>query len=177
MNYKTFEYYELCPPVYRFAVKEGLDDSFLPTQSSEKATGWDVRAAETIILQPTITTLIPLGIRCIAPQGWWLDLACRSSTFAKKQIHTLYGKIDEDYFGQIMLAAQWLPSYHEVGNDIKDYLSQQMVIEKGERVGQLIPVKRMTMKIEQISNQELEEYKESYETLRNAAGFGASGTK
>ena len=37
-------------PNFRFALNEGLDSSFLPTRGTEKSTGWDVRAAGTVII-------------------------------------------------------------------------------------------------------------------------------
>ena len=32
-------------PLFQFALREGLDDQFLPSQGTPLATGWDVRAA------------------------------------------------------------------------------------------------------------------------------------
>jgi deoxyuridine 5'-triphosphate nucleotidohydrolase len=162
-------------PEFQFTLNPGLDDSFLPTQAEKHATGWDVRAAETVIFQPTITVKVPLGLRCFSPYGYWLELRPRSSTFAKKNLSALYGVIDQNYEGQIIAALQWLPPYYEVGNDLKDYLSQQMVVEKGERLCQIVPVRRQIMKVKAISEEEFNDLCQIRGGERGAGGFGSSG--
>src|SRR5271157_2299003 len=104
-------------PVYKFAIREGLarnEISFLPTRGTPKSTGWDVRAAlniweKEIYIRPGEYVKIPLGFRAFCPEGWWFELRPRSSSFGKKNLHALYGVIDEDYEGQLLFAAQYLP--------------------------------------------------------------------
>lgn len=152
-------------PTFKFAVQEGLDQSFLPTKANALATGWDVRCAKETFLYNNQYSLIPLGIRVISPEGWWLKLNPRSSTFGKKHLHTLYGVIDQDYCGMIYLAVQYVANTY-VDNDVT-------TIGFGDAIGQLIPVLRQDMIIESISNAEFDELAKS--SVRGDSGFGSSG--
>jgi dUTP pyrophosphatase len=160
-------------PIFRFALVDGLSDQFLPTKGSERATGWDVRSTEDLIIKPGEYVKIPLGFRMLAPEGWWLELRPRSSTFAKKYLHALYGVIDEDYEGYCIFAAQYVP--HNNGWGWSNYHFSNLEIKAGDAIGQLVPVKRQEMKVERISNEEIEkEYKER-NTSRGTGGFGSTG--
>src|SRR5579871_1231548 len=127
-------------PTFYFALREDLkeDKKFLPTKATDKATGWDVRAAfedrKSIVLRPGQKVLIPLGVRSFCPENWWYELKPRSSSFTKKALSCLIGTIDEDYEGQLMLACQYLPDINSLGKDL--------VIEFGDALGQIIPKKR-----------------------------------
>ena len=72
-------------------------EDFIPQRSEILDAGWDVKCAayDCITLWPGKYVKIPLGIRVFAPNGWWLRLVPRSSTFIKKHINSLYGTIDE----------------------------------------------------------------------------------
>lgn len=156
-------------PVFKFAIDENLSDIFLPTKGSEKATGWDIRAAAAVRLRAGQYAKIPLGFQVLAPEGWWLDLRPRSSSFTKKQLHALYGVIDEDYEGQCLFACQYIPDISSIGTDLK--------IEAGEAIGQIIPVKRKEMVVTRINKEEyrLEVQVRNYN--RGAGGFGSTDKK
>jgi dUTP pyrophosphatase len=165
---------------FKFAIADGLGAEFLPTRANENDTGWDVRAAEDVIVRPFSTVKIPLGVRCFAPEGWWLELRPRSSTMAKKNLHCLYGVIDEGFENQILLAATWVPQF--LSNDqigfyinLAQYLGQELKIEKGERIGQLIPVKRNTVSMEAVSTEEFDNLCKVRAGKRGLGGFGSTG--
>lgn len=122
-------------PTFKFAIQSGLDDTFLPTKATAKNTGWDVRCAEPngVILIPGQYAKISLGFQIFSPEGWWLELRPRSSSFIKKNLHALYGVIDEEFPHLAMFCCQYCP---------EGQYSTPLVIEYGERIGQLIPVKR-----------------------------------
>jgi len=104
-------------PTFKFALREDLQNQkqFLPTRAEPKASGWDVRAAfpnrQDLIVRPFEQIKIPLGFRSFCPEGWWYELKPRSSTFAKKNILSLYGTIDETYEGELVFACQYLPPF------------------------------------------------------------------
>lgn len=168
-------------PIYRFALREDLQDrkEFLPTRVEPKSSGWDVRAAvkENIVLAPFQKILIPLGFRAFPPNGWWFELKPRSSTFAKKHLHCLYGTIDESYEGELLLACQYIPiikispngPYHYIIDNI-----EPLTINAGDAVGQIIPVKRQEMVIQEVSNEEFAELCQERNGQRGAGGFGSS---
>lgn len=155
-------------PNFKFCLDEGLDESFLPTRSEPNATGWDVRAAKDIEIAHKQTVLIPLGFKIISPPGWWLELRPRSSTHAKKHLLSLYGVIDNDFFGNCFLCVTLID--HTKG-------TIPLTIEKGERIGQLIPYKLQDMNVEKISSEEFDQLSAERKTIRSPEGFGSSGTK
>jgi dUTP pyrophosphatase len=161
-------------PTFRFAIREDLsdqEDKFVPSRGTERATGWDVRAAmkdhQNLVIRAGFYYKIPLGFRVFAPEGWWLELRPRSSTFGKKQLHSLYGVIDEDYEGECLFACQYLPDIRSMGADL--------TIEFGEAIGQILPVKRQEMQVEKISNEDYQRACQARNAKRGAGGFGSTG--
>ena len=172
-------------PEYKFCLEEGVDDSYLPIRSEPKATGWDVRAFidAPMVLKPFQHVLIPLGFRVFCPDGWWLELESRSSTFAKKHLNSLSGKIDQTYEGKMMFACQWLPeqhTHHEQGEGrswntrISAYM-EYLTISPGDKLGQLIPVKLQEMLVSKVSAEEYKALCEERNGVRGTGGFGSTG--
>jgi len=104
-----------------------------------------------------------------APEGWWMELRPRSSTFAKKRLHSLYGVIDEDYEGECLFACQYIPDICTLGNDLK--------IEFGEAIGQIVPVRRQEMIVEAITEEEYQKLVATRKFNRGAGGFGSTDKK
>jgi dUTPase len=168
------------PPTYRFALREGLKDEkiFLPRKGEPLATGWDVRAAfkfptgetdrEPLKLRPGQFFKIPLGFRVFCPPGWWYSLHPRSSSFIKKSMHCLIGVIDETYPDELVFAGQYIPDVSSLGNDL--------VINFGDAIGQIIPVRRQEMVIEEISNETMEQMLVNRNAVRQG-GIGSTDKK
>lgn len=168
-------------PVFKFVLTEKLikacknsdfkPEDFLPTRSEDRATGWDVRCAEPkgVICQPGAYYKMSLGFHMLAPEGWWLELKPRSSAFLKKNLHALYGTIDELYGGEMLFACQFNPDSD--GIIARNNLPR---IEFGERIGQLIPVKRQEMIVETCSLEELTNEHKRRNSNRSG-GFGSTG--
>lgn len=158
-------------PEFKFALRDDLKDKleFLPTKAEPYSTGFDVRCASrsSLTLRAGDRVKIPLGFRMFAPQGWYLELRPRSSTFVKKQLHALYGVIDEHFSDEVMFACQYLPEASE----------EVLHIEIGERIGQIIPIPRWDMKVNLISNEYYDQLCKNRETLRTPGGFGSTGDK
>lgn len=148
-------------------------NDFLPTRSEPLATGWDVRCADPkgIDLVCEGYVKIPLGIKVFSPSGWWLQLKPRSSTFAKRHIHSLYGTIDEAYEGQMFFCGQYIPDSHEIVN-----INSPKRIEFGDRIGQLIPVRREEMLVSSVTEEEFQKLSEDRNAERKAGGFGSTGS-
>lgn len=151
-------------PIFKFALKEGLSDIYLPTKGSDRASGWDVRSTDRLVIRAGEYVKIPLGFRIFSPPGWWLELRPRSSTFAKKNLHALYGVIDEDYEGLLVFAGQYIPQN-----------GFSLEIQEGEAIGQIIPIRRQEMKVEKVTNEEYERLCEERNTSRGEGGFGSTG--
>lgn len=190
-------------PEFKFALREDLKNNpeFLPTKSNPTDTGFDVRCADPdgIILKPFEYYKISLGFRIFAPEGWWLDLHPRSSSFFKKHLSALYGVIDETFTLEAAFLATYLPAnvwipvwdmtdfpekkrvnfYKQQGNFLNNpqhiiHVDDAPRIEFGERIGQLIPVRRQEMSVSEISN---EEFEELVQARGGRDGFGSTGNK
>ena len=163
-------------PVFKFAVRADIQEDseqFLPTKSDPEATGFDVRCAEPFGLVPGEILLLPfqfakirLGFRAFSPPGWWFELRPRSSSHANKNLHCLYGVIDETYENELIFSCQYLPP------DLKSSLK----IKFGERIGQIIPVKRQEMAVERVTNEEFDELCKQRDSKRKG-GLGSTGDK
>ena len=190
-------YFRSLIPNFKFALREDLKEEsiFLPTRSTPKSTGWDVRAAWTdkksVDVQFGQYIKIPLGFRTFAPEGWWYELKPRSSTFGKKNLHALYGTIDEDYEGQLIFVCQYLPPFLFSGDLMSKKITDKeifvndggimvfvkdlkLTIDFGEAIGQLIPVKRQEMNIESINNEEYDLLCKNRGGIRGTGGFGST---
>lgn len=177
-------------PKYSFALREDLinDKQFLPTRAEPKASGWDVRIAlppgiDKIEITPMEYVKISLGFRAFCPEGWWLELKPRSSTFTKKHLHALYGTIDETYSGDMIFAAQYVVplKVEEVYTNVlgrtqiksREYTS--LVLLHGEAIGQIIPVRRKEMMIEEVTNEDYDRACQARAAVRGSGGFGSTG--
>lgn len=181
-------------PIFKFALREDLQDEkqFLPTKAEPKATGWDVRAAmadrKPLVVYPLDYVKIPLGIRGFCPDGWWYEIKPRSSTFAKKSLHALYGTIDEGYEGELVFACQYIipatryewsyPSSSKTYPGVRKWdeycLNNILEINFGEAIGQIIPIKRQEMEVVEISNTDYNSDVAERQGARGQGGFGST---
>jgi dUTPase len=119
---------------------------------------------------------IPTGFKILAPEGWWVELKPRSSTFAKKFCHSLYGTIDNGFYNELLFAIQYLPEEnlydhnHNLelitkddyyGNTTQELTQtplekQYLKIDQGEAIAQIIPVRLQNMEVLEISNEEFD---------------------
>lgn len=158
-------------PTFKFALREDIKDDkrFLPTKAEPLSTGFDVRAAQPdrkpIVIRPGQKVKIPLGFRAFCPDGYFYKLCPRSSSFTKKSLHALYGIIDESYPLELIFAASYLPDISALGSDL--------LIEFGEAIGQIIPVKRQEMQVKEITNEEIDQLYKERGAIRTG-GFGSS---
>lgn len=181
-------------PEYKFASVE-VGTWFLPTKAEEKATGWDVRAylphhSKNIIIKPFEYVKISLGIRAFCPEGWWFSLVPRSSTFAKKNLHALYGTIDENYEGVLQFSAQYIPDLPKIHSEIQydttfsgdrvisDFQvsidSAPLIVNHQDSIAQIIPVKFQDMNVVGISNEEYDNLCKARGGVRASGGFGST---
>ena len=166
-------------PEFRFCLAEGAPEKFLPTQGEPVATGYDVLAflpGGPIQMRPSQICMIPLGIKVFCPEGWWLELRPRSSSFAKKHLSALYGVIDESYEGNLMFACQYSPDIGGVpGFGLMTAWDQtRRTVGHEEPLGQLVPVKRQQMRVSSVSKEQFEVLCKERGGKRGAGGFGST---
>lgn len=180
-------------PTFSFALRDDLKEEkqFLPRRAHETDTGWDVRAAmedrKPLIIKPFQKVLIPLGFRALCPKGWWYHMKPRSSSFAKKSLHCLYGTIDEAFEGQLFLSAQYIPEidlitsahsngygYEELEYKTEIY-APELTIAFGEALAQIIPIRRQEMEVAEVSNEQYQAMSQERNATRKEQGWGSSG--
>jgi dUTP pyrophosphatase len=132
----------------------------LPSYETGASAGMDLRASleQPVTLKPLERTLIPTGLFIELPVGYEAQIRPRSGMALKKGISLVNtpGTIDADYRGEIKLI-------------VINLSQEQVVIEDGERVAQMIIArheKAVWIRVEELK-----------ETERGAGGFGHTGTK
>ena len=132
----------------------------LPAYATPHSSGLDLRAAieKPITVKPLERVLIPTGLILEIPEGYEGQVRPRSGLALKKGLTVLNapGTIDADYRGEVKVI-------------LINLGSEEVVIEPGERIAQLViaPVQRV----------EVVEAQELTPTERGEGGFGSTGTK
>lgn len=139
-------------------VKKMRDNSILPTRGDSKAAGIDLYACidKPITILPNATVMIPSGIACEFPEGYFGLMLPRSSVGVKRKLTlaNTAGIIDESYRGEIMMA-------------FKNNGDVYQTIEPGERLAQLILLPYFTYNIVETDSLST--------TERGKGGFGSTG--
>lgn len=137
-------------------LKKLRDDATIPTRGSEKAAGYDLYSAEELKVAPGETVKVGTGIAVAIPDGNFGGIYARSGLATKEGLRpaNCVGVIDSDYRGEIIVALH---------NDS----AVERLIEKGERIAQLV--------IQPYLSVEFETVDELDETERGDGGFGHSG--
>ena len=84
----------------RFERVSKYPDVNLPARSTVGSAGYDFECAENTTIHPHAIVLIPTGIKCQIDDGYYLQLALRSSTPKKRGLMLAngIGIIDSDYY-------------------------------------------------------------------------------
>ena len=132
----------------------------LPAYATAFAAGLDVRAdnAEPIVLKPLGRAIVPTGLYLETPAGYEVQVRPRSGLAAKKGVTVLNapGTIDADYRGEVCVI-------------LVNLGAEEFVVERGERIAQLVLAKHEVI--------EWEEASELADSERGAGGFGSTGAK
>ena len=147
-----------------FEVVKGYEDKNIniPVRSTSNSAGYDIEAAEDIILPKyevgAKPTLIPTGLHIALPEGYEAQIRPRSGLAIKKGITCLNtpGTIDADYRG-------------DVGVILINLSAETFVVNPGDRIAQMI--------INKFEQAEFELVEELDETERGEGGYGHTGVK
>ena len=134
----------------------GLD---LPAHAEPQAAGLDLRAAvtEPVTLEPGAFALVPTGLQIALPPGTEGQIRPRSGLAFRHGVTVLNspGTLDSSYRG-------------EVGVLLVNHGRQSFVVERGERIAQLVVARYLPVRM--VEAEALDE------TERGAGGFGSTGT-
>lgn len=167
------------------------ESATMPKREHDTDAGFDIYAAETVVLEPQEKALIATDIAVNIPKGYVGLLTSRSGVSSKTHLVIETGKIDAGYQGhmQINIKNDYInlkeydeakidtnygdvmyPIYNVDGqaNYDKIYDNPVYQINKGDRLAQLVIVPIITPELEQV-----EEF--TSESARGEKGFGSSG--
>lgn len=144
---------EVQPPVIKVAGKGEL-----PKRMHPGDVGFDlyVAEAETVIVTPGIPWKFPCELDVQPPEGYWLMVVGRSSTFGLGLLVNV-GIVDSSYRGPLVV-------------DVRNIGLSSVVVEPGDRLAQLIPMgpDPASVHIERVDQIERN-------TERGVNGFGSTG--
>ncbi len=140
-------------PVFKFVLREDLKDNldYLPTRIDKLSTGWDVKAAitDTIVIRQSEFVNIPLGFKVFCPTGYGIEIRPKFKVYDNKHLNSLFGTVHESSDKELVFAAQYIPFSPGWTMDVED-----LVINPGDSIAQIVPVKRQEMTIQSISEDE-----------------------
>jgi len=125
-----------------------------PTRGSAVAAGYDLYAAEDMVIEAGKRACVKTDIQIEVPDGTYGRVAPRSGLAAKHGIDVGAGVIDKDYRGNVMVL-------------LFNFGDSAFNVGRGDRIAQLV--------LEKISMAELEELPSLDETDRGEGGFGSTG--
>lgn len=174
------------------------DNATKPKRADDLSAGYDIYAAETVILEPQEKALIATDLAVNIPKGYVGLLTSRSGVSSKTHLVVETGKIDAGYQGHMKinikndeqrLDLESLVNNERLERNYKEPLvydindkkikngnpfevgnGRKYQINKGDRLAQLVIIPIWTPELEQV-----EEFES--ESARGDKGFGSSGTR
>lgn len=130
----------------------------LPEYKTKGAAGLDVCARTAVEILPRQIAYVPLNVAVKIPKGYFMMLVARSSTHKKGLwMANGVGIMDADYSGD---EDEYKAAYY-------NFTDSPVVIEKGERIAQIVCVKIETPKIKEVLKMK----------NKTRGGFGTTGHK
>ncbi|MDW4150182.1 dUTP pyrophosphatase [Staphylococcus saprophyticus] len=162
------------------------DNATKPKRADDESAGYDIYAAETVILEPQEKALIATDLAVNIPKGYVGLLTSRSGVSSKTHLVVETGKIDAGFQGHMKINIKNDIDSDTVhafeladikGSSILDNrerdgysIGGSYQINKGDRLAQLVIVPIWTPELETVGEFESE-------TARGQNGFGSSGTR
>ena len=137
-------------------VKKLCNNVKLPVRGTSDAAGYDLAAAQTIVIPAHGKMLVKTGLSMSMPTGCYSRIAPRSGLALKKSNDVGAGVVDVDYRG-------------ELGVVLFNFGNEDFKINMGEKIAQLI--------FEKIKTTEIVQTDSLKETGRGEKGFGNIGIK
>ncbi|MBM7600453.1 dUTP pyrophosphatase [Virgibacillus halotolerans] len=179
-------------PVVGF--KRLTSDAIIPTKAHATDSGFDLYAAEDVVIHPGETAVVSTGVAVQLPEGMEAQVRPRSGITSRGFVQVHLGTVDNEYIGNIGVIvenkADFIPMYEKAnsrvllgpkGNIITNedgtiYKSDDLVfshsclIRKSDRIAQLV-----VQYLPQVSAVEIDG--DLTETKRGTGGFGSSGVR
>lgn len=136
--------------------KKLTPEAIIPSYKTTGAAGFDFHSTEDITIRKNEVSLVPTGLSVEIPEGYELQVRCRSGLAAKSGAFLVngIGTIDSDYRGEVKVI-------------MSTCLDQPLEIRKGDRIAQGVLTKAKQAEILEVG--------ELSETARGDGGFGSTG--
>ncbi|MBN7743871.1 deoxyuridine 5'-triphosphate nucleotidohydrolase [Bacillus velezensis] len=165
-------------------IKRLSPDAQIPAYAHATDAGFDLVAAEDVIIEPGETACVPTGLAFEIPEGYEMQIRPRSGITLKTPLRVQLGTVDAGYRGEVGVIVDNIAEYrNSLGEElfsesfdtidgdlsptdgmfnIKTYL-----IRKGDRIGQGV--------IKPVEQAVFTEVDALGDSDRGAGGFGSSG--
>lgn len=156
--------------------KRLAEGATIPTKAHRSDSGFDLYAAEDIVIEPGETRIVPTNIAVSIPEGMEAQVRPRSGVTAKTKLRVQLGTIDNGYAGDIGVIVDnistdtWSNASRRIDNSYDDVtrgISSGYIVKKGDRIAQLV-----FQHLPQVGAVEVDALEG---TARGASGFGSSG--
>lgn len=162
------------------------ENATLPTKAHASDSGFDLYAAEDVIIEPGETAVVPTGIAVQLPEGYEAQVRPRSGVTSRTKLRVQLGTIDNGYNGEIGVIVDNVRSVDDCdktafipikldGTEMTDEdgpivasMYGTYLIRKGDRIAQLVVQPLPSVEAYEISG-------ELGETERGTGGFGSTG--
>lgn len=167
--------------VMEIGFKRLSEHAVLPTKAHASDSGFDLYAAEDVIIAPGETAVVPTNIAVKLPEGYEATVRPRSGITSRTKLRVQLGTIDNGYNGDIGVIVDnihvktgrktigyrslIISDAIERADDIVEYGTYR--IRKGDKIAQLV--------VQPIPQTVAVEITELGESQRGEAGFGSSG--
>jgi len=135
-------------------VKKISKDAELPEYALSSDVGFDLRANEETVIGSMEHKAIKTGIAIEVPEGYVGLIRDRAGIITKMGVHSVAGTFDPAYRGEVSII-------------MTNFGDEEVVIEKGMRIAQMIIIPVEKLKISEV--------KTLSETKRGKRGFGSTG--
>lgn len=139
-----------------------VKDVELPKYAREFDAGFDLVAAEDVIINPGETKVVQTGLAFEIPPGYELQVRPRSGMTRNTKLRVVLGTVDSGYRGEVGVLVD--------NTEIPKAANMQAhVIEKGTRIAQGVIAPVITAHFDEVD--------ELSHSERGTNGYGSTGTK
>lgn len=134
------------------------DTAKVPVKAHAGDAGFDLFADEDVTIKYGQTAIVATNIAIALPEGYVADIRPRSGLTSKTNIRVHYGTIDSNYRGNVGIIVE---------NGAKAEYSKSVVIEKGDKIAQMVILPLPKVQMLEVDSLET--------TDRGTNGFGSTG--
>lgn len=140
----------------KLLVKRINKEAVLPSYSFESDVGLDLIATEDVCFLPMEQKPVKTGLIIKIPEGYVGLIRDRAGIVSKMNVHSVAGTFDPGYRGEVSVI-------------LVNFSDEEVEIEKGMKIAQLIILPVTKVKVQEVKSLE--------ETKRGSKGFGSTGLK